>query len=233
MLVRAEDHVGRVDAVVFPEASLQVGQATRLAKALTRTVIAGEGQPAVKENGYRGSNSVSIATPVPGTGGRALNSFTRSKHHRWELNASQVSQYGLGGRLDPTRDWWERIEVERRWLQFFTVTEWLTFCVLICEDLAQQEPAAEVIRAVGPNLVIGLLMDGPQLIDKMARSVRNGAGRGSWGCSVLTVTSLGMARLSRVPGSRNPTPWGYGKNRAFRRRESSNSRLASLDSSCV
>jgi hypothetical protein len=34
---------------------------------------------------------------------------------------------------------------------------------LICEDLARADPAMNVIRAVGPNLVIALLMDGPQL----------------------------------------------------------------------
>ena len=38
-----------------------------------------------------------------------------------------------------------------------------SWAVLICEDLARQEPAAELIRAVGSNLVIALLMDGPQL----------------------------------------------------------------------
>jgi hypothetical protein len=72
----------------------------------------------------------------------------------------------------------------------------MTWSVLICEDLARQDPAADLIRAVGPNLLIALLMDGPQL-------------RGRWpsryasvlaedpGTSVLTLTSLGMAERSR------------------------------------
>jgi hypothetical protein len=72
----------------------------------------------------------------------------------------------------------------------------MTWSVLICEDLARQDPAADMIRAVGPNLLIALLMDGPQL-------------RGRWpsryasvlsedpGTSVLTLTSLGMAQRCR------------------------------------
>jgi hypothetical protein len=31
-----------------------------------------------------------------------------------------------------------------------------TWSVLICEDLARQDPAADLIRAVGPNLLIAL-----------------------------------------------------------------------------
>jgi len=35
-------------------------------------------------------------------------------------------------------------------------------CALVCEDLARPDPVANIVRAVGPNLVIALLMDGPQ-----------------------------------------------------------------------
>jgi hypothetical protein len=68
--------------------------------------------------------------------------------------------------------------------------------VVVCEDLARMDPVSEVLRSVGPNLLIALLMDGPQI-----------RGRWSWryasvlaedpGTSVLTVTSLGMSRLSQ------------------------------------
>src|SRR5687768_17746605 len=37
------------------------------------------------------------------------------------------------------------------------------FRSLICEDLARQDPIAELVRHVGPTLVVTILMDGPQL----------------------------------------------------------------------
>jgi hypothetical protein len=39
----------------------------------------------------------------------------------------------------------------------------MSIATLICEDLARTDPAMTAIRAVGPNLVVALLMDGPQL----------------------------------------------------------------------
>lgn len=69
-------------------------------------------------------------------------------------------------------------------------------CVLICEDLARPDPASDLIRAVGPNLVISLLMDGPQIATRWpARHATTLAE--DPGSSVLAVTSLGMAQLSR------------------------------------
>ena len=69
-------------------------------------------------------------------------------------------------------------------------------CVLICEDLARQDPVTEVIRAVGPNLVFALLMDGPQLRNRWASRYASVLAEDP-GCSVLSLTSLGMSRRSR------------------------------------
>jgi hypothetical protein len=76
---------------------------------------------------------------------------------------------------------------------------WLTTCVLICEDLARQDPIAEIVRAVGPNLVIALLMDGPQLRSRWSARYATVLAEDP-GSSVLTLTSLGMAMLSRPGG---------------------------------
>ena len=43
------------------------------------------------------------------------------------------------------------------------IRETATLSVLICEDLARYDPVLTVMNAIGPNLVIALLMDGPQL----------------------------------------------------------------------
>ena len=42
----------------------------------------------------------------------------QTKHHRWSLDDAQISQYHLGGALQPHVRWWEAIEVPRRSVQF-------------------------------------------------------------------------------------------------------------------
>jgi hypothetical protein len=192
-LRRAEDVVGRIDAIVFPELALHPGQAQELARRLGVIVIGGEGQPARPR--HAGLNRAAVSMPLPFVPGGA---YVQSKHHRWCVDRSQILSYGLGGVLDPARDWWEYIDIARRELHFFEVSEWLTFCVLICEDLARQEPVSELIRAVGPNLVIALLMDGPQLEHRWPAKYATVLAEDP-GSSVLTVTSVGMAQLSRPP----------------------------------
>lgn len=120
------------------------------------------------------------------------------KHHRWCLDRPQILQYGLGSVLPATRDCWEFTEIGKRELHFVSLTSWLTCCVLVCEDLARQDPMSDVIRAVGPNLVISLLMDGPQLGHRWSSRYALVLAEDP-GCSVMTLTSLGMAGLSPPP----------------------------------
>src|SRR5262249_45637220 len=120
----------------------------------------------------------------------------QSKHHRWCLDREQIVSYQLGGRLPASRNCWENIELLPRLLHFVTLGHWMTWSVLICEDLARQDPAADLIRAVGPNLLIALLMDGPQLSGRWPSRYASVLAEDP-GCSVLTLTSLGMAERSR------------------------------------
>jgi hypothetical protein len=186
--------VGRVDAIVFPEMALAPGMAQRLCGALGTMIIGGEGRSA--RAGSAGSNSAVVALPL---GRHVAADFRQSKHHRWRVDGAQIRQYGLGSQLDPTKDWWENITIGRRELCFWTISGWLNFCVLICEDLARQDPVGDLVRAVGPNLVIALLMDGPQLESRWPAKYATVLADDP-GSSVLTLTSLGMARLSRPPG---------------------------------
>jgi hypothetical protein len=194
---RAKGIVGNIDAVVFPELALDIGQADAICRSLGILVIGGEGRAA--RNRVVGMNRAAVSMPLQGIARGLAGSFVQPKHHRWCVDASQVLSYGLGAILDPSRDWWEHIGIERRELHFFELSEWLTFCVLICEDLARQEPVSELIRAVGPNLVITLLMDGPQLEHRWPAKYATVLAEDP-GSSVLTVTSLGMSRSSRPPG---------------------------------
>lgn len=126
---------------------------------------------------------------------------SREKHHRWKLNGRQIERYGLSSKLDPKLSWWEGIPLSRRIIEFFQLRSGTSTTILICEDLARADPVQSVLRAIGPNLVIALLMDGPQ------RSYRwPGHYAGSLaddpGCSVLTITSYGLIdRSSAFDGS--------------------------------
>lgn len=196
-LRRARALVGDIDAIAFPELALQPGQAEALCREFSLIVIGGEGESG--KGARPGSNRAAVSMPLARIAPRLAMSFVQPKHHRWCLDPLQVQSYGVGGVLDPAREWWEHIPIDRRELHFFELSDWLTFCVLICEDLARQEPVSELIRAVGPNLVIALLMDGPQLEHRWPAKYATVLAEDP-GCSVLTLTSLGMALLSRPPG---------------------------------
>lgn len=191
--------VGKVDGVILPEAAVTQSQHLELrAKILKKHsfLISGIGRPS--EPGVRhGENYISIDLP-PNV------SFIQKKHHRWKLDESQIQQYGLGSRLDPGKVWWEHIDISQRELAFLAMQAWLVLAVLICEDLARPDPVGDLVRAVGPNLVIALLMDGPQLKARWGARYATTLADDP-GCSVLTLTSLGMSTLSRPEGVTKPS----------------------------
>jgi len=122
--------------------------------------------------------------------------LSQQKHHRWQLDERQIRQYGLQGHFSTARPLFERNVVGQRRLTFYAPTPWLVLCPLICEDLARIEPASELIRGIGPTLVLALLLDGPQMKgrwpDRYATVLADDPGTG-----VLTVTSYGAANASR------------------------------------
>jgi hypothetical protein len=130
---------------------------------------------------------------------RVLVDWDQAKHHRWRLDSSQIRRYHLGDALDPKDTWWEQIELQPRTCTFYVFRYGASLAALVCEDLARIDPVQAAVRSVGPNLVIVLLMDGPQL-------ERRWPGRYATvladdpGSAVLTLTSLGMIRRSVMPG---------------------------------
>lgn len=192
LLAKARDTVGRIDGIVFPECALSpeaFEAVAEIAQAHEAFVVAGiheAGSPAqnfVRFEAFAGATPMRVDQP---------------KHHRWRIDRAQVEMYGLGSALDPSRDWWEYIQVARRSVRFLAMNGDLTMCCLVCEDLARRDPVAEVVRAVGPNLVIALLMDGPQLANRWPARYATVLADDP-GSSVLTLTSLGMAELSKPP----------------------------------
>jgi hypothetical protein len=122
----------------------------------------------------------------------------QNKHHRWSFDRSQILQYHLGGVLHPDVQWWEAIEVPRLGVEFVEVAE-LTMVSLVCEDLAQNDDVAAVMRSVGPTVVLTALLDGPQLSSRWAARYASVLADDP-GSAVLTLTSIGMAQRSRPHG---------------------------------
>ena len=203
LLDKAKALVGNIDGVVFPELALRESD-ERTIRALLESqnifLVCGVGEGSTGAS--PGKNYVVFNLPISPFHTRR---FIQSKHHRWLLDKRQVIQYGLGGTLNTTCGWWEHAEITKRELHFVPMTPWLTVCVLICEDLARPDPAAEIVRAIGPNLVIAVLMDGPQLKARWSARYATVLADDP-GCSVLTLTSAGMARLSRPDHKVSPGP---------------------------
>jgi hypothetical protein len=198
----AQELTDHVDGVVLPELALDETEHRQIRDWVTGQksfLIAGVGAPG--EGVMPGRNWVAIEVPTDTLGeqeGHRISAF-QNKHHRWRLDRSQIVQYGLGGQLDPSRHWWEHIRAEARHLTFVSLQPWLSLCALVCEDLARQEPVARLVRAVGPNLVIALLMDGPQLASRWPARYATVLADDP-GSSVLTFTSIGMCEFSRPAG---------------------------------
>jgi hypothetical protein len=88
-------------------------------------------------------------------------------------------------------------------VQFVEVGEGITVVALVCEDLAQIDNVAELLRSVGPTIVITPLLDGPQLASRWAARYASVLADDP-GSAVLTLTSAGMALRSR-PQGRDPS----------------------------
>jgi hypothetical protein len=195
LVARAHRHVGDIDLLVLPEGALDETEVPTLQRLLVDAgvpyLIAGVRQ-SPRQNGGFGGNYAHF-------GAGDWQAPSQHKHHRWCLDAGQVHQYHLGSALDPRLHWWEAIGVPRRSLTFVTVSQQLTICPLVCEDLARPDPVTDVIRSIAPTLVVALLLDGPQLAARWPARYASVLADDP-GCSVLTLTALGMAQRSQPPG---------------------------------
>ncbi len=192
----AKKLVRKIDGVLLPESAINPVQLERIWAEVAREnclLVAG-----VRSNGQHGfqRNCIETRVPIGGANAGIRVAYNQAKHHRWQLDRPQIVTYGLASQLHLDRVWWEGIEIETRELNFVAIQPWLTTCVLICEDLARQDPIAEIIRAVGPSLVVALLMDGPQLKTRWPSRYATVLADDP-GTSVLTLSSIGMVQLSR------------------------------------
>lgn len=208
MLIAARDEVESVDVVALPECAIEVEEIDGLEALLSRHGVVYL-EAGVRERperpGRLGRNWVHIGvSPGLEKGGAYPSDGTwfhlrQYKQHRWSLDESQILQYNLGGALHPRVRWWEAMEVPRPRLELVQVGEEITIVSLVCEDLAQNDAVAEVIRSVGPTGVITLLLDGPQLSSRWAARYASVLADDP-GSAVLTLSSLGMVERSRPRG---------------------------------
>lgn len=201
-LANAESQVGRVDGMILPELALTRPQHSALRRQVLRgrndfLLVSGVSDASIDPLYSRNYAAVDSAL--------GLAADEQDKHHRWQLDGQQIKQYGLEHRLDPRLRWWESCWLDKRSITFIALRDWLTVCVVVCEDLCRPDPLSDVIRSVGPNLVIAILMDGPQLPSRWSARYATVL-TDDPGCSVLTVTSLGMSVLSKPVDSRHEPP---------------------------
>lgn len=200
LVVAAEKDVGKVDVIVFPELSLDYATFAALEAYVqdrasnVELLVAGVSDTL---EGRRG-NFVSVASFGRSGSKRRFRESTREKHHRWKLEASQIIEYGLSGVLSPELAWWENIDLFERQVNFTVFRNRSVLAALICEDLARIDPCQQLVRAVGPNLVVALLMDAPQVGARWPARYATILAEDP-GCSVLTLTSRGlMTRQHRI-----------------------------------
>ena len=214
VLVTARREARSVDVVCLPESAVEEGEIDELEAFLyDRGVIAlwaGVRQES-PEPGRAPHNWLHLGLnprlvkggSLPTQPGPPWFHIRQRKHHRWSLDEAQIYQYHLGGVLHPHVRWWESMEVPRRSIQFVEVAE-LTLASLVCEDLAQNDDVAELIRQVGPTFVFTVLLDGPQLNSRWAARYASVLADDP-GSAVMTLTSYGMVQRSR-PGGREAAP---------------------------
>src|SRR5207245_798393 len=104
-------------------------------------------------------------------------------------------------------DWWEHIDIAHREIFFYLLADGACVTALVCEDLARIDPVQPVVRSIGPNLLIALLMDGPQLERRWPGRYASVLAEDP-GSAVLTFTSLGAVHRSDAPGARPSTEVG-------------------------
>lgn len=196
----------KVHGVVLPELALGKADADAVAERLARSGlrIFITGALARRRRGEPAWNGVMTYLFQDG---KVLTQWSQAKHHRWRIEKNQVESYGL--KLDPrVRSWWERIDVANRLLTFYAFHEGATLATLVCEDLARVDPVQPALRAVGPNLLIAILMDGPQLPGRWSGKYATALAEDP-GTSVLTLTSAGLVDRSNATFARHAAASGH------------------------
>jgi hypothetical protein len=213
LVSEAKRESGCVNGVVLPEYALDWQLFELLCDQLKQHepklefVISGSSNNCYETNGNHVLTRVWYDNAAPSK--HITNS--RGKHHRWRMDRSQVETYALSAALNPKiRNWWENTPLGRREIHFQRFRQKSVFSVLICEELARSDPCHEILRAVAPNLIFTLLLDGPQIRNRWPAQYASNLADDP-GSSVLTFTSYGLIdrsnRQGRYPANHSIAMW--------------------------
>jgi hypothetical protein len=202
VLHSARNQEGSVEIVVLPESALRPGDIDELEALLTHhgvwLVVAGVREPP-DPGGRFGANWLHLGVWFGGRWWR----YRQNKHHRWSLDDKQIEQYHLAAALPPGVRWWEAMAVPRRAVEVVELADGVTLVSLVCEDLARLDEVADLLRTIGPTLVITTLLDGPQLASRWTARYASVLADDP-GSAVVTLTSFGFVQRSR-PAGRPPS----------------------------
>jgi hypothetical protein len=200
--------VDGVDVVVLPEGCLEESQIAPFETVLERRgvpmLVCGL-RPDPLTTGQFPGNGVHTSLLL----GDRWWQYRQNKHHRWFLDAGQIEAYNLAGALPAGIRWWEAMDIPKRAVHFLDLGGGVTVAAVVCEDLARLDGVAELIRSVGPTLVVTLLLDGPQLATRWTARYASVLADDP-GSAVLTLTPLGMTLRSQpggLPPSRMIAMW--------------------------
>jgi hypothetical protein len=227
LIQKTEADLGKVHGLIFPELALNSECYLALVNALkldfdnryklnksslprVEFLVSGVSENVTSRNSKSGNFAVTTIFAALKGRGLIAQTYSRAKHHRWLLSSQQIADYGLSSALNPNVGWWEASNIPNRQIGLTAFRAESIFTTMICEDLARIDPCHDPLRSIGPNLVFVLLMDGPQLKDRW--SARYGTTLADDpGCSVLTLTSLGLIersnRTNRFPKSKAIAIW--------------------------
>jgi len=198
VLTAARERAERIDLVVLPESSVSEADLDALEAVLARhgvsMVIAG-----VREEGHESGEFPANWIHFGALADGRWTHYRQDKHHRWSLDPRQIAQYHLDEVLDPRVRWWEALQLRRRSLHLMECPSGLTLAALVCEDLAHMDDVAELLRNLGPALLMPLVLDGPQLASRWTARYAS-IFADDPGSAVLTLSSHGMVRRSWKEG---------------------------------
>ncbi|HEX6301750.1 MAG TPA: hypothetical protein VF148_14915 [Acidimicrobiia bacterium] len=197
LLEKAIEEVERVDALILPEAAVEPHELRPLEALLAEYGVnyLFAGVREMGEAGDLGRNYLHLGVHT----GSGWECYEQTKHNRWCLDGNQIRQYHLTRALAPSKLWWEAIHLPERTVEIIDVGGSATTVPLICEDLARLDEVSDLLRRVGPTIIIAVLLDGPQLAGRWSGRYASVLADDP-GSAVLTLTSYGMAARSRPPG---------------------------------
>lgn len=203
LMFTAKRDASSIHGIIFPEYALDWDTYEELFRFICEQhtklefFVAGSSQNCDQEEGNFAVSTVFTKNKDNRENSTFSISTSRSKHHRWRLDESQISTYALASELDPRLQWWENIPLTKREVHVNVFRETSTFAAMICEDLARSDPCHPILRSMAPNLVFVLLMDGPQLPTRW--SARHSAAFADEpGSSILTLTSRALIHRSNT-----------------------------------